>query len=262
MTGAFLSELLKLRRRGLLLGGGGLLLGFTALFTVLGIENATQRPGTGRGFHISIAELSKPDGLVHGIERASTLMGIVMLGIFASAFGAEYTTGMLRNLLVREPRRVKLLAGKYLALLVFAVVIVVAACVVSIALALALAPGKGIDTTAWTSSTGVADTWRAVWHLLVAALGYGTVGAALAIIFRSPVAALAIGVAWILPAEAILSNLWSNGQYWLPGQLLSNFASGGSTTVSLARTGLTLIVYWAVIAIGTSVLFSRRDVAT
>jgi len=262
MIGAFLSELVKLRRRGLLLGGGGLLLGFTALFTVLGIENATKTPGHGRGFHVSIAELSKPDGLVHGITRAGTLMGIVMLGIFAAAFGTEYTTGALRNLLVREPRRVKFLAGKYLALLVFGVAVILVASIVSIVLALALAPGKGIDTSAWTSSTGLADTWRAIWHLVVASLGYGTVGAALAIIFRSPVAALAVGVAWLLPAEAILSALWSNGQDWLPGQLLSNLVSGGSSSVSLARTGLTLVVYWAIIAIGTSMLFSRRDVAT
>jgi len=261
MTGAFLSELLKLRRRGLLLGGGGLLLGFTALFTVLGIENATNHPG-GRGFRVSIAELSKPDGLVHGITRAGTLMGIVMLGIFAAAFGSEYTTGALRNLLVREPRRVRLLAGKYLALLVFGVLVVLLASAVSIVLALSLAPSKGIDTSAWTSSTGLADTWRAIWHLVVAALGFGTVGAALAIIFRSPVAALAIGVAWLLPAEAILSALWSNGQDWLPGQLLGNLVDGGSSSVSLARTGLTLVVYWAIIAIGTAILFSRRDVAT
>ncbi len=262
MTGAFLSELLKLRRRGLLLGGGGLLLGFTALFTVLGIENASKHPGTGRGLHISIAELSKPDGLVHGITRAGTLMGIVMLGIFAAAFGTEYSTGMLRNLLVREPRRVKFLAGKYLALLVFGVAIILVACIVSIVLALALAPGKGIDTSAWTSSTGLADTWSAVWHLVVASLGYGTLGAALAVIFRSPVAALAIGVAWLLPAEAILSALWSNGQDWLPGQLLSNLVSGGSSSVSLARTGLTLVVYWVIVVVGTSALFSRRDVAS
>ncbi len=261
MTGAFVSELLKLRRRGLLLGGGGLLLGFTALFTILGIENATNQPGR-RGFHVSITELSKPDGLVHGITRAGTLMGIVMLGIFAAAFGSEYTTGALRNLLVREPRRVRLLAGKYLALLVFGVLVVLAASAVSIVLALSLAPSKGIDTSAWTSSTGLADTWRAIWHLVVAALGFGTVGAALAIIFRSPVVALAIGVAWLLPAEAILSALWSNGQDWLPGQLLGNLVDGGSSSVSLARTGLTLVAYWAIIAVGTATLFSRRDVAT
>jgi len=262
MTGAFLSELLKLRRRGLLLGGGGLLLGFTAFFTVLGIENATKTPGHGRGFHISIAELSQPNGLVHGITRAGTLMGIVMLGIFAAAFGSEYTTGALRNLLVREPRRVKFLAGKYLALLAFGAAVILLASALSIVLALALAPGKGIDTSAWTSSTGLADTWRAIWHLVIASLGFGTVGAALAIIFRSPVAALAIGVAWLIAAENILTALWSNGQYWLPGQLLSNLVDGGSSSVTLVRTGLTLVVYWAIVAVGTSVLFSRRDVAT
>ena len=88
-------------------------------------------------------------------------MGIVMLGIFAAAFGSEYTTGALRNLLVREPRRVQFLAGKYLALLVFGAVVILLASALSIVLALALAPGKGIDTSAWTSSTGLADTWRA-----------------------------------------------------------------------------------------------------
>ena len=136
-----------------------------------------------------------------------------------------------------------MLAGKYLALLVFAVLVIVRWRASSASSwRCRLAPSKGIDTSAWTSSTGLADTWRAIWHLLVAALGYGTVGAALAIIFRSPVAALAIGVAWLLPAEAILSALWSSGQDWLPGQLLSNLVDGGSSSVSLARTGLTLVV--------------------
>ena len=62
MTGAFLSELLKLRRRGLLLGGGGLLLGFTAFFTVLGIENATKTPGTGAAFTSRSPSSPSPTG--------------------------------------------------------------------------------------------------------------------------------------------------------------------------------------------------------
>jgi ABC-2 type transport system permease protein len=262
MIGAFLSELLKLRRRGLLLGGGGLFLGFTALVTILGIERASKTPGAGRGLRVSVAELSQPNGLVRGLDHAGPLMGIVMLGIFAAAFGSEYSTGALRNLLVREPRRVRFLAGKYVALLAFGVLVLLAAVIVSVALAFVLAPSKGISTSAWTSSAGVSDLWSTVWHLVLASLGFGTLGAALALIFRSPVAALAIGVAWVLPAEAILSATWTNGQDWLPGQLLQNLASGGSTSVSLARTGLTLAAYWVVVAVGTSMLFSRRDVAS
>lgn len=262
MIGAFSSELLKLRRRGLMLGGVGLLLAFTALVTVMGIERASAHPTEGHGFHISIAALEQPNGLVHGISDAGELMGIVLLGIFAAAFGTEYTTGALRNLLVREPRRVRFLAGKYAALLVFGVAVILLACVVSIAITLALAPSKGIDTSAWHSSTGIADTWRAIWHLLLTALGYGTLGAALAIIFRSPVVAIVTGVIWLGPLEAILNGLWSQGQYWLPGQLLQNLNSGGSASVTLVRTGVTLVVYWAIVAGGTSLLFSRRDVAS
>jgi len=262
MIGAFLSELLKLRRRGLLLGGGGAFLFFTALFTILGIENASKNPGNGHGFHVSVAELSQPNGLVRGLSHAGPLLGIVMLGVFAAAFGAEYTTGALRNLLVREPRRVQFLAGKYIALVVFGVVALLAAGIVSVGLAFLLAPSKGVDTSAWTSSTGLSDLWSTMWHLVLSALGFGTLGAALAVIFRTPVAAIVVGIAWLLAAENILTLFWSNGSSWLPGQLLENLASGGSSSVSLVRTALTLAVYWAIVVVGTSVLFSRRDVAS
>jgi ABC-2 type transport system permease protein len=260
MIGAFVSELLKLRRRGLLLGGA-LVVAFTAFFTIMAIERASNATGEQRGFHIRIATLEQPNGLVHGITTAGTLMGIVMLGIFAAAFGSEYTTGALRNLLVREPRRVRFLAGTYGALVVFGVCVILLACAVSIGLTLALAPSKGIDTSAWGSATGLSDTWQAVWHLMLSALGYGTIGAALAIIFRSPVIAIVIGVIWLLPIEGLLGNLWSSGQDWLPGQLLGNLTDGGSGSLSLARTSLTLVAYWVIVAVGTSALFARRDVA-
>ena len=201
VPGVFVSELMKLRRPALLLGGGAVLLGFIALVTVLGLERVTSgslgqflRP-------IVLAELSQPGGLVLGLKRGGPLMGIVVLGIFAAAFGAEYSTGMLRNLLVREPRRLEFLAGKYLALLLFGAAVVLAAAIVSIGVAFAIAPSRGIATGAWTSEAGIAAVWSAIWHLIIAALGFGTLGAALAVILRSPVAALAVGVAWVLPGR-------------------------------------------------------------
>ena len=56
----------------------------------------------------------------------------------------------------------------------------------------ALPTGSLVGIQVLFDDAPLADTWRAIWHLMVAALGFGTVGAALAIIFRSPVAALAI----------------------------------------------------------------------
>jgi hypothetical protein len=147
-------------------------------------------------------------------------------------------------------------------LVVFGVVALLAAGIVSVGLAFLLAPSKGVDTSAWTSSTGLSDLWSTMWHLVLSALGFGTLGAALAVIFRTPVAAIVVGIAWLLAAENILTLFWSNGSSWLPGQLLENLASGGSSSVSLVRTALTLAVYWAIVVVGTSVLFSRRDVAS
>ena len=50
-----------------------------------------------------------------------------------------------------------------------------------------------------------------------------------------------------------------NGDRWLPGQLLSALAHGG-TSSSYAHALVTLIVYAAIVALGTLVLFQRRDV--
>src|SRR5579863_7866997 len=121
MLGAFLSEWVKLRRRSMLLWGIGGTLFFTVLATVFTFERAvkTIEPGFhGHGFRVTIAELSQPGGLVHGIVDVSNLVGIVSLALFAAASASEYSQGTLRNLLVRQPRRAQLLSGKYLAIAV------------------------------------------------------------------------------------------------------------------------------------------------
>jgi hypothetical protein len=60
-----------------------------------------------------------PDGFVHGVVTASTLIGVVGLCLFAATVASDYSQGTLRNLLVREPRRALLLSGKFLALALF-----------------------------------------------------------------------------------------------------------------------------------------------
>lgn len=263
LIGAFSSEWPKLRRRSLLLGGVGSLLAFTILVTTLGIERATTSLHfERRGFRVSVAELSQPDGLVHGITSASTLLGIVVLGIFAAAFGSEYSQGTLRSLLVREPRRLRLLGGKLAALLVFGTLLVILACALSVATSFALAPSKGIDTAGWTSSAGLHALGTALGHMILSCLGYGLLGAALAILLRSPVVSLAVGVAWLLPAEAIIAAAWSDGARWLPGRLLDAIANGGSDSASFARAGVLLLVYGAAVLVGTGLVFRRRDVLT
>ena len=263
MLGAFSSELVKLRRRGVLFWGlgGGLL--FTVLATVFTIERAvnTLAPGFhAHGFRVTIAQLSQPDGLVHGVVDVSNLVGIVALCLFAGATASEYSQGTLRNLLVRQPRRAELLSGKFLALALFIGIAVLLAIAVASGVAFALAPGKGIDTSAWTSSTGLSDLWHSILHVYLACLGYGILGTALAVVLRSPGVAIALGVAWVLPVEAIITNaIWSNGDRWLPGQLLSALAHGGNSSSSYAHALVTIAIYAAIVAAGTLMLFRRQD---
>jgi ABC-2 type transport system permease protein len=262
MVGAFSSEWVKLRRRTVLLWGlgGGLLCSVFA--TALTIERTRKSfpPGTGARFHVTIAQLSQPDGFVHGVITASNLIGIVALSLFAAAVASEYSQGTLRNLLVRQPQRTRLLSGKFLALAVFFGLAIMLAVAVSAAVAFALGAPKGIHTSAWSTNTGLDDLGQTILHIYLASIGYGILGTALAVLLRSPTLAVGVGVAYALPGEAIINRLWNGGDRWLPGQLLDALARGGTSTTSYAHALITLLIYAVIVATGTLVLFQRRDV--
>jgi ABC-type transport system involved in multi-copper enzyme maturation permease subunit len=261
MVGAFWSEWVKLRRRGVLAWGlgGGLL--FSVFATALTIERTQKSfpPGTGSRFHVTVGQLSRPDGFVHGVITASNLIGIVALCLFAGAVAGEYSQGTLRNLLIRQPNRTRLLSGKFLALAVFFALAIALAVGAAAGVAFALGPSKGIHTSAWASSTGLGDLGQTILHIYLASIGYGVLGTALAVILRSPALAVAVGVAYALPGEAIINRLWSGGDRWLPGQLLSALAHGGTDTASYPRALITLAVYATIVATGTLALFKQRD---
>jgi ABC-2 type transport system permease protein len=260
MPGAFASEWIKLRRRAVLLWGLGAGLLFTVLITIFQIERATRTlMPSGHGARLTIAQLSQADGLAHGLVDAGGLVGIIALCLFAGSTASEYSQRTLSNLLIREPRRWALLAGKFLALVVFIALTVWLAFLLSAVFAFLLAPGKGISTSAWTSQPGLNDLGQSYIHVVLACAGYGIFGTMVAIIVRSPGAAIGIAVAWILPAEAIITAIWSSGDRYLPGQLLSTLVSGGSSDSSYGRTLAILVIYAVLASAGTIVLFSRRD---
>jgi len=264
MLGAFSSEWVKLRRRAMLLWGLGGGLFFALLATIFTIERAVRNPqqifGHGGGVRVTFAVLEQPDGLTHGVVDVSGLIGIVALCLFAGAFATEYSQGTMRNLLVREPRRSRLLAGKFLAIAVFIGIAVLLEILLSCAVAFALAPGRGITTSAWTSSTGLTDLLQATFHVFLASVGYGVFGAAIGVALRSPGVAIGTAVAYILPGEAIIVGvIWGGGDRWLPGQLLDALAHGGNDNSTYGHALVTLAVYVAAVAAGTLWLFRRRD---
>jgi len=233
------------------------------LITVFTIERAvkTIEPGfRGHGLRLTVAQLPRPDGLVRGFVDAGTLIGIVALCLFAAAFATEYSQGTLRNLLVREPRRTQLLTGKFLAISVFMLTVVIVAIGISVALAFILAPGKGISTTAWTSSTGLNDLFQAIWHAYLTTIFYGVFGASFAILLRSPAAAIGVSLAYFIAIEAIIVGaIWSGGSNWLPDHLLNSLANGGNGDASYYHALLMLTIYALAIVAAITTLFRRRD---
>jgi ABC-type transport system involved in multi-copper enzyme maturation permease subunit len=196
------------------------------------------------------------------LASASTLLGVIALGVFAASFAGEYSNGTLRNLLVCEPRRARLLWGKFAGLASATVPAVGIAVVVSAGGAMVAAQAKGIDVGAWWTAAGVRHSAVTAAYLLLATLGWGLFGAVLALWFRSPVVAISVGVAYALPLEAILGGVASGAARWLPGKLLAAIAAGGNDTVGFTTALVTFAVYAAAASAAATTVFVRRDVAT
>lgn len=263
MTGTFLAGWVKLRRPRLLLGTYAALAGMGALFTVLifmNAEAAGSQQQRGPGEATTIADLADAGGLTAGLTNAVALLGIVALCVAAAQVAGEYTQGTLRNLLVREPRRFRLLAGNWAAVTIFMIGAVLVASLAAMVAAVAIAPSQGIDTSAWTTAVGLREAAQSVGLVTLAIVGYATLGVVLGSVLRAPVPAIAFGVAWLLAIEQVLAAVIDDAGRWLPGQLLSAIASSGTDSISLTTALATAGVYLAVAAAGAAALFSRRDV--
>jgi ABC-2 type transport system permease protein len=252
---ATLSEWIKLRRLSTLwiLVGATLL---TVLISVLTFSNVGSSSGGGPGpASASLAELESASGIVAGLGQAADLLGLLVLGLFAYGFASEFSLGTVRNLLVRQPSRLRLLAGKWLGLSAFAVLVAASATLFSVAVALLIGPGSGVDTSAWSFGAAVSGFAEGA----LALVGFGTIGAVLGLVLRSPVVAVVAGAIYLLPFESVLAGAWDTGNSWLPGKLLAAIIAGGNETIDLGPALLRASLIVGVLAIASAVLFRRRD---
>ena len=257
---AFRSEWVKLQRRTLLLGTYLALLVIAAFFTVLVFARAGQPSRGDRDRFVSLAELAQADGLVRGLSRAAVLLGIVAFGIAAAQMAGEFSLGTIRQLLVRQPRRATLIAGKHLAILTFLAGALVVAFVSAGVAATVMAHVRDIPTSAWSSSTGLGDIGRSLVDIALATAGYATLGMIVGLVLRSPVMSVMVGLVYLLIIDNVLSAIVSGADRWLPGQLLNTIASGGDSTTPFSTALVTVAVYLVVAAGASLAMFARRDV--
>jgi len=263
MIRSFRSELLKLRRSSVIFGGGAVLAGFTVLATVLTFTTATATGSAaqnGRYATSTFAGLAGANGLTRGFANAAGLLGILVFVLFLTSMTSEYSHGTLRMLLTRQPRRARLLGGKFLALVAVTTAAMMAALLLSAAVAIPLAHSRGIATTAWFTVGGLGHLASNYGNALLAVVFFGTAGFALAVLLRSTVLALGVGLAWLLPLENIVQNSWVGSGHWLPGLLFGAVGRGGTDIVSYQVALALAFAYCAIALSVASVRFLRRDV--
>jgi ABC-type transport system involved in multi-copper enzyme maturation permease subunit len=252
---AFTSEWTKLRRKTLLLSTFLGLAAAASLFVILIFSQATENGGI-----VTLHQLARPNGLVIGVARAAMLLGVVAFGIAASQMASEYSLGTLRQLLVRQPRRVSLLAGKMLGVITFLVLALVFAGVISFIVALVAAQSRGVSTSAWFTGTGFGDLLRELGDLALATVAYSVLGLVVGLWVRSAVFAVIIGFAWLIAVENIITRIVPSVQNWLPGTSIMAVASGGVEGVGYAHGMILSVVYVAVAIAVAMAVFLRSDV--
>lgn len=233
---------------------------FPALITVLTFVAATGHPDAGPGQHLSatVTELAASDGYLVGLEKAATVIGVIVMVLFAVGFGADYSHGTLRNLLVRQPRRTLFLSGKLLAMLAFVAGGLVLAVATAAVAAWVAAARYDVSTAAWSGApTEIAGAWTA---LVGSSIGWGITGAVLATVLRSVPAAVAIGAVWALPVESVLTSVWDSGNRWLPGSVFNAVAEQGTDALPLTTAVVLIVVYTGLAYLGAAGSLRSRDV--
>jgi hypothetical protein len=255
---AFTSEWTKLKRKTLLLSTFLGLAAAASLFVILIVSNA---PATGDGGGLpSLQKLAEPNGLIVGVSRAVMLLGVVAFGIAAAQTASEYSLGTLRQLLVRQPRRVTLLVGKMLGVVTFLLLAFVFAGVVAFAVAIVAMHARNGSTTAWFTSAGMTDLFRALGNISLAVVGYTILGLVVGLFVRSAVFAVILGLAWMIAIENIITRIVPSTEKWMPGMSLEAIATGGGEGVNYSHGLLVGACYIVVAVAGAALTFARRDV--
>ena len=232
---------------------------FAALTTALTFSRASGGDAAGAppgGRSVSVTSLAQHAGFFEGVSSSFTFLGVIAVVLAVMSVATDYGQGTLRNLLVRQPSRWRLLGGKLVALAVLVTASALAAALAGTLAAYLVAGGSGVSTAAWTLGSLVPR----VAGLAGGLIGWAAIGVLLATVLRSVPAAIGIAVGWALPVETIVGAVWKAGKAWFPGGVFEAVASAGTSTLTLSRALAVGAVYLvAAVGIGLTV-FTRREV--
>ena len=262
MMRAVRSELVRLRRPGYILGWFGLTAVFAALVNVVMFQVSSDASAPAEGPGVSFPTLDAllgADGVVAGLGAASSMFGVVTLSFWAIAAASDHSTGLIRVLVAAEPRRWRLVLGKWVALATVTAAATAVALVVNLAVAPVAASSAGLEPTAWGTDLAAVALGAAL-DLYLALLVWGTLGLALAVLTRSAGVAIGVGVGWVLLLEGVITAAVDEASDWLPGATIGALATGGSPSIAYGTALALGAAYAGVAMLATLVTSTRRDI--
>jgi ABC-type transport system involved in multi-copper enzyme maturation permease subunit len=262
MIATIRAEFVKLLRRRVLVVTAVTTAVFSVASTaiVLISADAGVRRVSGRG--VTLESLSNAGGGTDVFTTAVSFAGVFVFVVFIGLFAMEFSRGTFRTMLIYQPRRIRLLAGKLTAMLAFSAAVLAAAELVTWVAARILAPTQDVATGSWVSADALGQAIADYGSVLFWVSGYAVLGTAIAVVVRSVPLSLAIGIAWAGPFEHIVQDAWGAATRFFPGLLLEAFVAGGTSDVSVERALVTVAVYLAIAAAIAGTTFARRDVTT
>ena len=189
--------------------------------------------------------------------------------ISGDAVAGEANIGTLRYLLATPVQRTRLLAVKYLAIMIFTVVAVLMIAVVGVALGLALFGAGPVTLLSGTQVSTAAGMWRLLLvcgYLVVCLSAFGAIGLFVSTLTEQPIGA-AIGVVGVAVISQILDAIpqlsaigpYLPTHYWLSfGDLLRDPIATGQIGVGVVSAA----VYAAVFLTAAWARFATKDITS
>ena len=283
MTGSFAAEILKLSKRAttwVLLGLSLVLLElFAYALPYISYLTGDQNTATEGLTRQQVLAGVLPDQLIpNTIGGFPVFTGALALIFGGLAVGGEYGWGTLKTILTQRPSRLRVYAGKLLALaaMVLAGVLIMFAVGALTSGVIATIESKPLD---FPAAAEFARGLGGAWLILTTWCAFG---ALLGFVFRSVALPVGVGAVWVLGIEGLISGVAGSllpslqglrdllpgvnagSVVWtltsLAGGNPDEVAPGVTDAVSGTRGAVTLAAYLAAFAVAGALLLRRRDV--
>ena len=283
MTKLIVAELFKLRKRLMPRVLLYILLGIIVILYIVLLLTADRATSQGpQGTEIAQNMLGLPIAIPFALLIISSILGTVLAIILvASSVGSEYNWRTIRTMLISSESRFKLLGAKLIACSIFILVGMIITVIVGFIMSLITTAigGYAFDFSFMTGDY-IWNQFVHFWRTFFVLIPYSMIGFLLAIVGRSAMPGIAMGIG-IFFIEAIISAFLRMAGGWvadIPNYLpaanvqvitrLANlpqgfFQMGGGTTTDLPGVNhavITLAVYSIVFLVLSFYIFRRRDV--